>query len=652
MRVPFLFTPTQFIKGVGPLLGQRLNQLGLPRFWDVLRHVPQSYTIYTKDLIVPDRPVCLEIVCQKQLGRSPWRFLCHTCHDGQEVELVFFHAPKPPIRLNSKWLVKGVVTLSKGRYQIIHPDELKPWPHQEPCRLIVPQYSLSKGISSTQISRWVRTILDQWPAHLEGPSPFDPSWPTWKEAFLTAHFPSRTEDTLPQAIWRKRLACDEILAQHLSHLCVKEEYTSYESPPLCENEKGTDFFLKNFGHPLTPSQHAAWQAIKQDVSRCTPMMRLVHGDVGSGKTVIAFLAMIQAANAGNQACLMAPTETLIRQHYENLCRWSDVPVQLILGQGKRLGPKDAPLILGTHALFHKEELFSSLGLVVIDEQQRFGVMQRLSLINKGHSPHLLLLSATPIPRTFERLLWGQIEVSQIQKRPSHIPLRSYVISSARIPELKEWIEKCFQRQERVYWVCPAIEDETKGVLHRTAYWQQHFPQQVAPLHGQMSSHEKEHAIAEFRSGHTPLLVTTTVIEVGMHVAEASTMIIEESPRFGLSQLHQLRGRVGRDHIPGHCFFLYTPPSSPSVRARLDFMRECHNGFEIAERDWSLRGSGVLLGTQQSGFAAYHFFDIDHHSPFLESALEHAKKIKESSTELARLILDLFNYHSPEILKAG
>jgi len=582
-------------------LGQRLKKLGLSTFWNILAHIPHSYTLYAKDTLIPDHPVCLDIVCQKQLGRSPWRYLCHT-FQGNEIELVFFHPPKPPLPLRSKWRVKGILTLSKNQLQIIHPHELKPFNPAEPIRLIVPHYTLSKGLSSNQLSKWVKTILDQWPPHLEGPPPYDVSWPPWKEAFSRAHFPSCKEDTFPQALWRQRLAFDELIAHHLSHLFAQEDYTSHPAKALSIHDSGTDLFLNKFGYPLTSSQNTAWQAIKQDLSYSTPMMRLLHGDVGSGKTIVAFLAMIQAAYAGKQACLM--------------------------------------------------DLFSSLGLVVIDEQQRFGVMQRLALINKGCSPHLLFLSATPIPRTFERLLWGQIEVSHIEKRPSHIPLKSYVVSSARIPELKEWIGKCFQRQERVYWVCPAIEDETKGVLYRSSYWENHFPGQVTLLHGQMSSYEKEQTIEEFRSGHKPFLVTTTVIEVGVHVAEASTMIIEESPRFGLSQLHQLRGRVGRDHIPGHCFFLYTPPVSHSTGAKLEFMRECHNGFEIAEKDWSMRGSGVLLGTQQSGLSIYHFFDVNHHSSFLEQALAHAKRLKRSSNLFTQLLLDLFQYESPEILKAG
>lgn len=422
--------------------------------------------------------------------------------------------------------------------------------------------------------------------------------------------------------------------------------------PSNSNPGAMDNFLKCFSHPLTPSQARAWSILTQDLCGSRPMRRLIHGDVGSGKTLLAFLALIQVAASGKQACLMAPTETLIRQHFAALTTWlRDIPVLLIVGNHQRVGPTEAPIILGTHALLYDSVTFRDLALIVIDEQQRFGVQQRLSLQKKGHNPHMLFLSATPIPRTFQRLICGQMDTSIIERRPTTLPVSSYLVSMAKMQDFYLWIQKCLAQRERVYWVCPTIEDEHSGVLRRWDYWNGFFPGLVGFLHGGLSLEEKEGVMEAFRRGEKPILVATTVIEVGIDVPQASTIFIEESVRFGLSQLHQLRGRVGRGTCGGHCFFLYTPELSTQGRQRLHFMRTCQDGFKIAEQDLLWRGGGTPWGTAQSGHATLRLVKKCPPSILVSSA-QGAAHLLEHHGESRENLLRLWGIAGREILAAG
>jgi ATP-dependent DNA helicase RecG len=586
-----------------------------------------------------------------------------------------------------KLWIRGVTSSkSTGMVQIMHPERVPPWPLAPGCSRIVPEYTLPKGVTCARFSGWIRHILDHWPQPAWSPVFFAPSKVidgqdrvkpegtsgvspildekiaafyaapmAWKTCFSQAHFPKSQDMMGENAPWRMYLAHSQWVAKHVAS--AQGQKKNKETLPLTvcapEDFRVQEAFLKEFGHELTKSQSLAWGAISQELKIGIPMMRLLNGDVGSGKTLVAFLAMIQVALSGKQACLMAPTETLVRQHFASLTGWlKDIPVQMILGKGARIGPDKAPIILGTHALFYDGVQFDNMALVVIDEQQRFGVQQRLDLMNKGNHPHVLFLTATPIPRTFQRLISGQMDVSIIEKRPSAIGLTSYVMSTEKIGDLRPWIERCMGQNECVYWVCPVIEDENLGVHARYAYWDAFFPGKVGYLHGGMSAQEKDDAMNQFRNGVRPLLVTTTVIEVGVHVSQASTMFIEESPRFGLSQLHQLRGRVGRDAIAGHCIFLYTPPLSLGARKRLQFMRTCQDGFTIAEQDWLWRGSGTLWGTQQSGHDVCRFIDHQNHGFLGLPSAQDAVFMLAHHPEQCPPLLSLFGYRGEDVLAAG
>jgi ATP-dependent DNA helicase RecG len=661
----FLLTRFQFLKGVGPTLGSRLHKEGISTFWDALSHLPKKYDSCFSGLLagLVGKLVEVDIEVYSLTGRKPWKIIGKTPR-GECVELLFFHKPRISLAPGAKWRVRGILEQKWDKYQIVHPTISSSSSHPIPQQKMLAHYDGLAGVSSVRFSQWIRMILEQWPCgQSKDPdclfaNPLEKG-PTLKHCFSIAHFPSPEDDVSETALWRQRLAYEELLAQQLAHLSSAHEYKEKKSPSFTVSVPEESDLLKNFGYSLTPSQEEAWSQIGHHLANDHPMLHLLNGDVGSGKTIIAFLAMLRVAVSGSQTCLMAPTEILARQHFSTFSRLlPQVPVRLIIGGGKTLGDPEANITIGTHALLYDRGEFTSLSLVVVDEQQRFGVMQRLALLAKGQAPHLLFLSATPIPRTFELALWGHMTVSRLDSRRIEGHLKSYLMSCEQLPKLEQWMRKCVTQGERVYWVCPTIEAE--GVEFRYDYWSQRFPDQVGFLHGRLSSSEKEKTMTEFREGTKPLLVSTTVIEVGVHVPEASSMIIEESHNFGLSQLHQLRGRVGRDSIPGHCFFLYRPPLSSAAYERLDFMRKCHDGFEIAEHDWRQRGGGKHLGVQQSGFSQYRFLDFLYHSHLVEKAKKEAQEIwgKISSpiwTEWPQDIQErmaLFHYHSPEILRAG
>ncbi len=634
-------------------MGMRaFKKYSLHTFWDVLSLLPSRYDTYVSGTLSPlvGQKVALALHYEKCLSKSPWRFLFYTA-TGEKIVIIFFHYPKKIFTPGSDWEVRGQLACQNQIYQLVHPSFFRPLKKNPPAYQLIAHYPVT--ISSEKISENIHQILEKWPQKCANWGKSD-LFPSLKESLARIHFPQRNEDIEPKNLWRQRLAYDELLAQQFALMSLNQENRtvlpltvisplfSHPYIPLEETE-----FLQHFGHALTPSQEQAWHDIKQDFLTNFPMKRFIHGDVGSGKTVIAFLALIYMAALGQQGCLMAPTEMLAQQHFENLCRWlpKNISARLILG-GKK-SSQDALITIGTHALLYEKAEFSNLSLVVIDEQHRFGVMQRMTLIDKGISPHLLFLSATPIPRTFEMLLSGHIKISRIERRTA-LSVKNYVMPGHRFPQLKSWIAHTLKKGENVYWVCPVIDDDIKGLYTRYHYWQEHFSDQVACLHGRMPCEEKAQSVQNFRQGKTPFLISTTVIEVGIHVPQASCMIIENSQNFGLSQLHQLRGRIGREDIPGHCIFLHTPPLTSIAKKRLRYIKSHTNGFDIAECDWNLRGGGKLLHTDQSGFASYKFLDFSIHAFLIEKAIRGA----QCPCPHKELLLNMFSYKPAAILKAG
>jgi ATP-dependent DNA helicase RecG len=652
----FLRQPIDTIKGIGPFSVKRLKSIGLTTIFDLLCHLPTHYDTFVTGTVRIGCP-CYVRIRVKTVRRHKRSLVVQGHGDcGTAVDVVFFaHLPFVIKEQTFIW-VKGMVSLNKGTVQMAHPKFAKPLcDTSESSSLLTPVYPLVQGITSAKIGYWVQRALDMWPVY-DDSVPCDTGFGAWKHCLTTLHFPTtQTKCQKSLAI----LAFDEMMAMHLAAIQEQKQCVRHTQAcvPVADTrgpeKRSVDAILNRAGYALTESQDSAWFDIQKDMAQTQAMMRLINGDVGSGKTVVAFLAMAQAVDAGFQACLMAPTETLAYQHYGSLSALlPEYDVHLWTSrQSKKKHTFDRPcFVVGTHALFYDNGVFDKLGLVVIDEQQRFGVMQRLRLSDKGQSPHMLFLSATPIPRTFQRIAYYGMDVSYLNKRPRAVPTTSYVVSIDKMDDMIRWCQNKLAANEGIYWVCPSIDDPDTGVVARQGYFDALFPGKVGLLHGRLSSQDKGRVMDDFRSAEKPFLVSTTVIEVGVHVPYATTIFIEHSGQFGLSQLHQLRGRVGRDHLPGHCFFVYHPPLMGASKQRLHYVKTCHDGFELARFDWSARGAGMVMGTLQSGHRRTRFFCPDHHEGFIDKARAMAET--SLSPDHGALLMDVFGYHGGHVLHAG
>lgn len=675
--ISFLQKEIQFLPGVGPGLATRFRALAIKTVWDLLSHLPVGLETF------PVRPVsaslgkkvsaAVTVLSRNKMHgrRTQMCVRCRTlpfesCPGGESLDILFFNTASWSWGLHpgTSWILKGSLS-DHLPCTMIHPEDVVPLREVSRWSPYTPKYALTKGLSLKMFLR----VLAQAKAEL---SPFPEwipdtvleqfGWPPLHEALLRSHDPKSEEDLLPSCPWRERLAFDELLAQQIFFLQERTLLkTLHAQKAFSPPGPMVEHILSGFGHPLTEGQQKAWEHISSDLQGNAPMMRLVHGDVGSGKTILGFLALMHGVESGTQGALLAPTEILARQHmvtFRKILGRLGVSARLFLGGRKKAEDHFIPedIVIGTHALFQERVRFWNLGIVVVDEQHRFGVEQRLHLMKKGILPHALFFSATPIPRTFEMCLFGDLEVSRLSERPQPFRAKTYIMSSASIEKLVLWIEERLSHEERAYWVCPLIEDDdaqesdsTQSVKKRAEFLAMRFPDRVSMLHGKMSPQQKQDEMDRFRSGKTLLLVATTVIEVGVHVPEATIMVIEASERFGLAQLHQLRGRIGRDGREGYCFLLYTDPISKVSRTRLQILRSHSDGFEIAEKDWQLRGGGDRSGILQSGEFSYTFADPYVHRLFIPLALETAQL---STLRAKDLLLSLFPWHRTGITYAG
>jgi ATP-dependent DNA helicase RecG len=666
VSISFFKQPISSLKGIGLGWERCLEALKIKTFWDLLVHLPLRYEHYrTGPLHSLESQLSYLWVKVQEIRpfNKFWRVRCVCFKHStlEELSLVFFKKPAFPFRLGGQYLVSGLVQKDIFGYFITHPSI-----HPKNFPEIQPVYALTKGLLSRHISGWVQRIFESYPAipcWLPETSgwPQILTWPSHRKALESLHFPK--EDSAFLEICRQRLAFDELLAQQCALQRLKVASEGQISWPLKIEISLTDQILKDFGHSLSPEQERAWQDIQQDLSQQKPMMRLIHGDVGSGKTILAALTLAQAAGAGLQGCLLAPTEILALQHFETLKSFfkeTSVDVKLVLGghRCKQLGT----ITVGTHALFQDKIEFDRLAVVVIDEQHRFGVLQRLKMSQKStQTPHMLFTTATPIPRTFEMTLFQHLYINHLGHRQGHRPVKNYVTSLDKEVDLYRWIGKCINAGQRVYWVCPYIESKEEDpatfvpgqVTKRYQMLQEVFPEKVGLLHGKMGWKEKEQALQDFQKGVLPVLVSTTVIEVGVHVPLASTMVIESCQQFGLAQLHQLRGRVGRGQVPGHCFFVYDQGHlSEIARKRLNIIRSCDDGLKLSEEDWKLRGPGSLWGLQQSGMPIYRFADLMTDEELLIKAKAWAETLGPKHPERASYLIDLFQFGQPELWNAG
>ena len=617
-----LFAEAEVLKGVGPQVAKLLKRLGLTRVVDVLYHLPTgsierlrvpaaSAAALGHNVIVDVKPFEIR---ESPTGRGPMRVFTSDA-DGNTLTLVYFNNPgwaKRGLPLGQMRTISGKLEAYGDEWQIIHPEVTEPGKGPAPA-LREPVYPLTEGLTNRRLGELAASALERAPELAEWIEPSlaaREGWRPWRAALAEAHAEPQSSAS------RRRLAYDEVFANQLALMLLRQASRRHRGVPLAGN--GRLIGKLRLPYTLTAAQRRVIEEIRGDMAQPVPMLRLLQGDVGSGKTLVALMAMLIAVEAGAQAALLAPTEILARQHQATLLAQLDavgVRVAILTGREKGkareavlmgLADGSIDILVGTHAIFQEKVAYKNLGLVVIDEQHRFGVSQRLLLAAKAERPpHLLVMTATPIPRTLTLTHYGEMDVSRIDEMPpGRTPVETRVISDERLPQVIDGLGRHLATGGQAFWVCPLVEESDKvdsaAAEQRAAVLRLRFGDRVGLVHGRMKGPEKDAVMGAFASGELAVLVATTVVEVGVDVPNATLMVVEGADRFGLAQLHQLRGRVGRGAGKSICLLVRHQNLSEPARARLALMRETNDGFRIAEEDLRLRGPGEILGTRQSG----------------------------------------------------
>jgi len=601
-----------------------------------------------------------------------------------QIALTFFHAHQAYLEkqlpIGGEVLVSGRMEWFNGRPSMVHPDYIVPTSEADSLPPLEPVYPLTAGLSPKVLRRAIAQAVARVP-----------ELPEWQDDGLMArlgltsfrgalerlHNPKSAEDISPENVAWQRLAYDELLASQLSLALVRARTRKLAGRPLNGDGMIAARIKHALPYSLTPSQERAVADIFTDLAKEERMLRLLQGDVGAGKTVVALLAMARAAEAGGQSTLMAPTELLARQHFGTiapLAEQAGLEAALLTGREKgrerqatldSIASGEVSFVIGTHALFQESVKFRDLVLTIVDEQHRFGVHQRLAINAKGDAPDMLVMTATPIPRTLVLSAFGDMDVSRLTEKPAgRKPIRTVTMPTERLDELVERLQKAIGEGQKVYWICPLVEEseaiELTSAEDRFASLKQVFGDSVGLVHGRMASKEKDESMRAFKEGRTRILVGTTVVEVGVDVPDATIIVIEHAERFGLAQLHQLRGRVGRGDKPSSCVLLYKGPLGEVAKRRLAVLRETEDGFIIAEEDLKLRGEGDLLGTRQSGTPGFQVARLEFHAGLLATARDDARLILSRDPEFAgergralRVLLYLFGKdEAVRLLRAG
>ncbi len=663
-----LFADLAHLPGLGPRLSKLAAKLlGGDKVADLLWHLPVGLIdrrFKPKLCDAPDQRIAtltLRVLAHhppppgKGAHKRPYRVVC--ADETGRITLVFFHAhadhlvkslPVDEIRV-----VSGKVEHYGAELQMAHPDHIGPIEDLEKLASVEPVYPLTAGLPPKTLRKAVQAALERLPPLTEWQDASwktKNGWPDWEKALRRAHAPENESDLAAQTPDRSRLAYDELLANQLALALVRRSMKRLAGRTIQGDGVLSARVRSALPFRLTLAQERSLSEILKDMAEPSRMLRLLQGDVGSGKTVVALFAMLAAVESGAQAALMAPTEILARQHLATLTPLAEaagVPLVLLTGRDKGknrqaildgLASGAVPLVVGTHALIEEDVAFNDLALAIIDEQHRFGVHQRLGLTGKSRAADVLVMTATPIPRTLTLTAYGDMDISRLdEKPPGRKPVETRAMPLNRAEEVTGAITRALAQGAKVYWVCPLVEEsekiDLKAAEERFLDLEAHFPGRVGLVHGRLKGPEKDRVMQDFAEGPLSILVATTVIEVGVNVPEATIMVIEHAERFGLAQLHQLRGRVGRSERPSACLLLYGHPLSETAKARLKIMRETEDGFRIAEEDLRLRGAGELMGTRQSGLPEFRLADLSQHGDLLAVARDDAKLILERDPEL-------------------
>jgi ATP-dependent DNA helicase RecG len=676
MRPPLLnplFAPLLALPGVGPklekLYGRLLRREGdKPRIIDLLFHLPTGFVDRRHQPklaeVMPGSVVTVAVTIDRHRPSPPNRprapYNIDTSDETNTLTITYFNARKDYLEKlfpeGERRYVSGTTTFYDGHLQMVHPDRVVDEAGLASLPLLDPVYPLTEGLHPNQVSKAMHAALERIPSLPEWQ---DAAWlkrqtfPGFADALRRIHRPDSGEDLNPESPAWSRLAYDELLAGQLALALLRTHMRTRSGHGSAAEGLLRARIIAGLPYSLTPSQQRAVTDIVADLAQPQRMLRLLYGDVGSGKTMVALMAAAHVIEAGRQAALMAPTEILARQHYATiapLAKAAGLRVAVLTGRerGKErpeilsgLAAGDIDLVVGTHALFQDDVAFRDLALAIVDEQHRFGVHQRLALARKGEAVDLLVLTATPIPRTLVLTYFGDMDISELREKPAgRQPIDTRAVPLSRLDEVIEAVARALDEGRRVYWVCPLVEESESVDLaaaeDRYKALVKRFGKRVDLVHGRMRGAEKDRAMERFASGETRLLVATTVIEVGVDVPEASVMVIEHAERFGLAQLHQLRGRIGRGAERSTCLLLYRAPLGPTAQARLAILRETDDGFRIAEEDLKLRGEGDLLGTRQSGEPGFRIARLGVHGELLKAARDDAGLMLSRDPKLASL----------------
>jgi ATP-dependent DNA helicase RecG len=666
-----LFAPLPALSGIGPKLEKLFQRLigregEPPRIVDLLFHMPTGYVDRRNQpklsAVTPDKVVTVAVTVDRHRPPPPNRsrapYNIEASDETNTLTITYFNARKDYLEkllpVGQLRYVSGTATLYDGHLQMLHPDRVVDAAGFAKLPLIDPVYPLTEGLHPNQLRKALELALDRVP---DLPEWQDSAWlkrnafPSFAEALRSVHRPATPSDLEPQSAAWSRLAYDELLAGQLALALLRGHMRKRAGRGSAAEGLLRARIIAALPYSLTPSQERAVADTIADLAQPNRMLRLLHGDVGSGKTVVALLAAATVIEAGRQAAFMAPTELLARQHFSTIAPLAAAAgIRLAILTGRERGRErpeilsalaagEIDLIVGTHALFQDDVAFHDLALAVVDEQHRFGVHQRLALARKGEAVDLLVLTATPIPRTLVLTYFGDMDVSELREKPAgRQKIDTRALPLDRLPEVIEAVKRALDDGRRVYWVCPLVEEsesiDLAAAEDRYETLKKRFGDTVELVHGRMRGPEKDRAMARFAGGAARILVATTVIEVGVDVPEASVMVIEHAERFGLAQLHQLRGRIGRGAAHSTCLLLYKVPLGETAKARLAILRETDDGFRIAEEDLRLRGEGDVLGTRQSGMPGFRLARLEVHGKLLSAAREDAALVLNRDPKLS------------------